>query len=79
MIYLSYQVNFFNDHTKVVLIPGEEDSLLIYINEQRESMSQLLSDLIPDTCSIQIVERLLYCKNVLRKIMEVIAEEEGGK
>jgi len=28
---------------------------------------------------MQIAERLLYCKNVLRKIMEVIAEEESGK
>lgn len=72
-------MNFFNDHTKVVLIPGEDEAMLIYINEQRECTAQLLSDLNPDTCPMKIVERLSYCKNVLRKIMEVIAEEENKK
>ncbi|XP_031562888.1 serine/threonine-protein kinase PLK1-like [Actinia tenebrosa] len=82
VMYLSngtLQVNFFNDHTKVVLIPGEDEAMLIYVNEQRECTTQLLSDVSSDTCSMKILERLSYCKNVLRKIMEVIAEEESKK
>ncbi|EDO33652.1 predicted protein, partial [Nematostella vectensis] len=81
VMYLSngaMQVNFFKDHTKVVLIPGEDNALFIYINEHRESTSRLLSELNQDTVSWEVIGRLIYCKQVLRKVMEVIADEENN-
>jgi len=78
VMYLSngtMQVNFFNDHTKIVLIPGNNDVLLVYIDKQREGTSHLMSEINSQGCSPEMTERLRYCKRVLRKVWDLVEEE----
>lgn len=71
------QVNFFNDHTKIVLIPGNKDVLVIYIDKQREGTSYLMSEINSQDCTPQMTERLRYCKRVLRKVWDLVEEEKS--
>ncbi|KAJ7328217.1 hypothetical protein OS493_025097 [Desmophyllum pertusum] len=80
VMYLSngtMQVNFFNDHTKIVLIPGASDILLIYIDKQREGTSYLMSDISSQGCAPEMVERLRYCRRVLKKVWDLVEEESN--
>lgn len=80
VMYLSngtIQVNFFNDHTKIVLIPGAGDVLVIYIDKKREGTSYLMSNISSEGCATEMVERLRYCKRVLKKVWDLVEEEEG--
>ena len=77
-LFISPQVNFFNDHTKIVLIPGAGDVLVIYIDKQREGTSYLMSDISSQGCASEMVERLRYCKRVLKKVWDLVEEEDNS-
>lgn len=80
VMYLSngtIQVNFFNDHTKIVLIPGNSDVLVIYIDKQREGTSYLMSEINSQGCTEEMIERLRYCKRVLNKVWDLVEEEKN--
>ncbi|XP_078353946.1 serine/threonine-protein kinase PLK1-like [Oculina patagonica] len=81
VMYLSngtIQVNFFNDHTKIVLIPGTSDVLVIYIDKQREGTSYLMSDISSQGSAPEMIERLRYCKRVLKKVWDLVEEESNS-
>ena len=67
--YFALQVNFFNDHTKVVLLPRERDVLFLYIDGHRHGTTYLLSDLVKVGCTIEVFERLTYCRKVLKTLL----------
>lgn len=69
-----YQVNFFGDHTKVILSPDSHDYLVTYINQQREATTYHLLQVRHFGCHPEIVERLRYGKRVLEKIINVSGE-----
>lgn len=80
VMYLSngtLQVNFFNDHTKIVLIPGPRDVLVIYIDRQREGTTYVMSDINMQGCASELIERLRYCKRVLKKVCDLVDEENN--
>ena len=70
-------MNFFNDHTKIVLIPGNSDVLVIYIDKQREGTSYLMSEINSQGCTEEMIERLRYCKRVLNKVWDLVEEEKN--
>lgn len=81
VMYLSngtLQVNFFNDHTKIALIPGPSDVLVIYIDKQREGTTYVMSDINKQGCASELIERLRYCKRVLKKVCELVEEESNS-
>lgn len=59
------QVNFFADHTKIVVSGGTRprDYLVTYIDANRHATSYWLNDIRDSGCTIELYERLNYvCK-----------------
>uniref|UniRef100_A0A8C9TVJ0 polo kinase n=1 Tax=Scleropages formosus TaxID=113540 RepID=A0A8C9TVJ0_SCLFO len=61
----TFQVNFYHDHTKIILCQQQGDYLLTYINEERVSTTFQLSTLLTYGCSAELRERLDYALNML--------------
>ncbi len=61
----SQQVNFYHDHTKIILCNQSEEYLLTYINEDRVSTTLRLSTLLVSGCSADLRSRMDYALNML--------------
>lgn len=69
------QVNFFEDHTKVVLSPSEgQDYLVTYINSQRQAVSYRLLQFRHFGCHADIAHRLSYARRELENIINITGE-----
>lgn len=71
-----WQINFFKDHTKIVLSsdPAPLNSghyLVTYINHERLSSTYRLSDIAQVGCEPILRERLVYALTVLREFAEL--------
>ncbi|KAM9456393.1 serine/threonine-protein kinase PLK2 [Clarias gariepinus] len=61
----TFQVNFYHDHTKIILCSQNEEYLLTYINEERVSTTLRLSTLLCCGCSSDLRSRMEYALNML--------------
>uniref|UniRef100_A0A8C8JXI2 Serine/threonine-protein kinase PLK n=1 Tax=Oncorhynchus tshawytscha TaxID=74940 RepID=A0A8C8JXI2_ONCTS len=61
----SFQVNFYHDHTKILLCRQSDEYLLTYINEERISTNMRLSTLLMAGCSADLCSRMEYALNML--------------
>ncbi|XP_076842695.1 serine/threonine-protein kinase PLK2 [Brachyhypopomus gauderio] len=61
----TFQVNFYHDHTKIILCSQSEEYLLTYINEERVSTAIRLSVLLRRGCSQDLRNRMEYALNML--------------
>ncbi|KAA0704259.1 Serine/threonine-protein kinase PLK2 [Triplophysa tibetana] len=61
----TFQVNFYHDHTKIILCSQSEEYLLTYINEDRVSTTLRLSTLLVSGCSADLRSRMDYALNML--------------
>uniref|UniRef100_A0A8C1QV77 Serine/threonine-protein kinase PLK n=1 Tax=Cyprinus carpio TaxID=7962 RepID=A0A8C1QV77_CYPCA len=61
----TFQVNFYHDHTKIILCNQSEEYLLTYINEDRMSTTLQLSTLLVSGCSADLRSRMDYALNML--------------
>ncbi|KAJ8005715.1 hypothetical protein DPEC_G00120790 [Dallia pectoralis] len=61
----TFQVNFYHDHTKIILCTQKEDYMLTYINEERVSSTFRLSALLTTGCPTDLRQRLEYSLNML--------------
>lgn len=59
------QVNFYHDHTKIILCSQNDEYLLTYINEERVSTTLRLSALLRYGCSPDLRSRMEYALNML--------------
>ncbi|XP_031433830.1 serine/threonine-protein kinase PLK2-like [Clupea harengus] len=64
----TFQVNFYHDHTKIILCCEAQEYLLSYINEERVSTTVRLSALINNGCSAHLRERMHYAYNMLMQL-----------
>nr|XP_033772837.1 serine/threonine-protein kinase PLK3 isoform X2 [Geotrypetes seraphini] len=64
------QVNFYNDHTKVILSQSGTSYLLTYINRDRASFTYRLSSLLEHGCSPELQHRLQYTLSLLQQKAE---------
>ncbi|XP_071953390.1 serine/threonine-protein kinase PLK1-like isoform X1 [Antedon mediterranea] len=77
-MYLSngtFQLNFFEDHTKVILSYNNSDHLLTYINQDRISSTYRLLHVAHHGCSAELSSRLVYMREVLDKLSATSEEE----
>lgn len=67
------QINFFKDHTKIVLSADGANGgyLVTYINSERQSCTYRLGDISRDGCEPILRERLVYALTVLREFAEL--------
>uniref|UniRef100_A0A4W3KHT6 Serine/threonine-protein kinase PLK n=1 Tax=Callorhinchus milii TaxID=7868 RepID=A0A4W3KHT6_CALMI len=67
----TFQVNFYHDHTKIIICNHDDEYLLTYINEDRISTTFRLSTLLMSGCSQNLRARMEYdfkfLKTELRK------------
>jgi len=69
------QVNFLDDHTKVVVNPdGPRDYLVTYVNSSRHPTSYMLTALRHFGCTVDVLERLRYAGSMLQRIINVDGE-----
>ncbi|XP_048354773.1 serine/threonine-protein kinase PLK3 [Sphaerodactylus townsendi] len=61
----TFQVNFYNDHTKVIFSKPDHSCLLTYINRDRNSYSYKLSSIAEFGCSPELQHRLKYILKLL--------------
>ncbi|XP_062411040.1 serine/threonine-protein kinase PLK2-like [Sardina pilchardus] len=64
----TFQVNFYHDHTKIILCRQGKEHLLSYINEDRVSTTLSLSALLTNGCSAHLRERMHYAYNMLMQL-----------
>ncbi|XP_053549525.1 serine/threonine-protein kinase PLK3 [Bombina bombina] len=64
------QVNFYNDHTKVILSKPHDSYLLTYINRDRNSQTFRLSSVAEMGCSSDMLHRLRYTLKLLQQKTE---------
>lgn len=58
-------MNFYHDHTKVIICNQSEEYLLTYINEDRISTTFCLTTLLVSGCSLELKHRMEYALNML--------------
>lgn len=61
------QVNFYHDHTKIIICNHNEEYLLTYINEDRVSTTFKLSTLLMAGCSQELRTRMEYALNMVQQ------------
>uniref|UniRef100_A0A672JBR8 Serine/threonine-protein kinase PLK n=1 Tax=Salarias fasciatus TaxID=181472 RepID=A0A672JBR8_SALFA len=61
----TFQVNFYHDHTKIILCCQRDEYMLTYINEDRVSKTFKLSSLLMAGCPTDLRERMVYSLNML--------------
>lgn len=61
----TFQVNFYHDHTKIIICNQSEEYLLTYINEDRISTTFRLTTLLMSGCSLELKNRMEYALNML--------------
>uniref|UniRef100_A0A3Q3MNH0 Serine/threonine-protein kinase PLK n=1 Tax=Labrus bergylta TaxID=56723 RepID=A0A3Q3MNH0_9LABR len=61
----TFQINFYHDHTKIILCCQRDEYMLTYINEDRVSKTFKLSSLLTSGCPHDLRERMVYSLNML--------------
>jgi hypothetical protein len=74
VLYLSdgtLQVNFFDDHTKLILSKLRSEYLVTYIDQERCARAYNFSHLIQEGCSTDILERLQFARTMLKNLVDI--------
>jgi len=71
------QINFFQDHTKVIICPKME--AVSYIDENRNFRTFKLSALTEHGCSRELFVRLRYAKTMVERLQKKLIEERDGQ
>lgn len=66
-MFLNFQINFFNDHTKIILCPLM--NAVTYVNSHRDFRTFKISLLERHGCSKELVTRLRYANDVLDRLI----------
>lgn len=68
------QVNFFEDHTKVIISPDAQDYLVTFINSSRQAVNYRLLQLRHFGCTPVLRDRLVYARSMLESIINIEGE-----
>lgn len=77
VIYISclFQINFFKDHTKIVIAGDRTDVSVMFISSDRQSFTYRLTQIAELGCDAMVRERLVYALSCLRQYAELDGEE----
>uniref|UniRef100_A0A8C9YDH6 Serine/threonine-protein kinase PLK n=1 Tax=Sander lucioperca TaxID=283035 RepID=A0A8C9YDH6_SANLU len=67
----TFQINFYHDHTKIILCCQRDEYMLTYINEDRVSKTFKLSSLLTSGCPTDLRERMVYSLNMTSLRMDL--------
>lgn len=70
---LVFQINFFQDHTKIIICPKME--AVSYIDENRNFRTYKLSAIEEHGCTRELFVRLKYAKTMVERLQKKLVEE----
>jgi len=70
-----FQINFFKDHTKVIISAEKHGYMVTYINGDRLSCSYWLAHIAQFSCETNIYDRLRFAAAVVHEFAELDGEE----
>jgi POLO box duplicated region len=56
------------DHTKIIL--SSEATVITYINEQKQTITQALSAIVQNPPSSDLIDRLKYIRDILHQMID---------
>ncbi|XP_060578225.1 serine/threonine-protein kinase PLK1-like isoform X2 [Ruditapes philippinarum] len=65
------QVNFFDDHTKIILSYMRNDYFVTYIDEERCATTYSMVHLIQDGCRRDIMDRMTFSRSMLKNLVDI--------
>ncbi|KAH3698953.1 serine/threonine-protein kinase PLK1-like [Dreissena polymorpha] len=65
------QVNFFDDHTKIILSYMRNDYFVTYIDEERRATTYSMVHLIQDGCQRDILDRMTFARAMLKNLVDI--------
>lgn len=69
---ISYlQVNFFDDHTKIIMSYMKNDYYVTYIDQERTANTYCMMQIIQDGCRKDIVQRMNFAKKMLKNLVDI--------
>ncbi|BFY99869.1 hypothetical protein BsWGS_02909 [Bradybaena similaris] len=74
VLYLSdgtLQVNFFDDHTKLILSNYKNEYAVTYIDQERSANTYSLSHIVKDGCTVDILERMIFARSMLKNLVDI--------
>lgn len=74
VLYLSdgtLQVNFFDDHTKIIMSYVKNDYYVTYIDQDRSANTYCMVHVIQDGCKQDIIERMVFAKSMLKNLVDI--------
>ncbi|XP_069993490.1 serine/threonine-protein kinase PLK1-like [Penaeus vannamei] len=71
----TFQINFFKDHTKIVIAGDRTDVSVMFISSDRQSFTYRLTQIAELGCDAMVRERLVYALSCLRQYAELDGEE----
>ncbi|KAI8774007.1 serine/threonine-protein kinase PLK1 [Biomphalaria glabrata] len=74
VMYLSdgtLQVNFFDDHTKLILSSNRGDYLVTYIDQERVARTYNLAHIRQEGSVLDIYERMTFAKSMLKNLVDI--------
>ncbi|CAL1535570.1 unnamed protein product [Lymnaea stagnalis] len=74
VLYLSdgtLQVNFFDDHTKLILSNIKNDYLVTYIDQERTARTFNLTHIRQEGCNLDIFERMDFARSMLKNLVDI--------
>lgn len=74
-LFSSFQINFFKDHTKIVIAGDRSDVSVMFISSDRQSFTYRLTQIAELGCDAMVRERLVYALSCLRQYAELDGEE----
>lgn len=66
-----FQVNFFDDHTKIIMSYVKNDYYVTYIDQDRSANTYSMVHLIQDGCKQDIMDRMLFAKSMLKNLVDI--------
>lgn len=64
-------MNFFDDHTKIILSYHNNDYLVTFIDPERLAKTFSIVHIIQDGCRPEIIERMLFAKTMLKNLVDI--------
>ena len=64
-------MNFFDDHTKMILSKVRTDFTVTYIDQDRCARTYSLGGVARDGCTGEVMERLTFARSMLRNLVDI--------
>ncbi|CAG5126129.1 unnamed protein product, partial [Candidula unifasciata] len=74
ILYLSdgtLQVNFFDDHTKLILSNIKQEYMVTYIDQERCARTFHLSHILREGCTAEILDRVAFARVMLKNLVDI--------